>query len=94
MIDGQSWAVWELVPRKPSGDQEILWILDLLQAHGGRLILDARAREGDPSEIISNLMGIQMASRARSGRIKFRLSESAMQAILSASLATVLELVD
>jgi len=39
-------------------------------------------------------MGIQMASRARSGRIKFRLSEPAMQAILSASLATVLELVD
>lgn len=94
VIDGVSWAVWEMAARKPSGDQEVLWILDLLQAHGGRLVLDAKPREGDPSEIISYLMGIQMASRGRGCRIKFRISEPVMQAILSASLATVLEIVD
>ncbi len=93
-IDGVSWTVWEMTARKPSGDQEVMWILDLLQTHGGRLVLDTRFREGDPSEIISYLMGVQMASRGRGCRIKFRLSEPVMQAILSASLATVLELVD
>lgn len=94
VLDGLTWAVWELPTRKPPGDQEPLWILDLLQSHGGRLVLDARSREGDPSEIISGLMGLQMAARGRGGRLKFRLSEPTMHALLSASLATVLEIVD
>lgn len=94
VIDGLTWPVWQLAVRRPPGDQEALWVLELLQAHGGRLVIDARLREGDPSEIVSNLMSLQMAARGRGGRIKFRLSDDAMQAILSASLATVLEIVD
>lgn len=94
VVDGLAWAVWELAERKPAGDQEVLWILEELQSHGGRLVLDARTREGDAGEIISYLMGVQMAARGRGGRLKFRLSEPVMHALLSASLATVLELVD
>lgn len=93
-IDGRSWPVWELPARKTPGDAEILWVLEMLQSNGGRLVLDVRRREGDPTEVISNLMGFQMASRSRGGKLKFRLSESALRAMLSASLATVLDLID
>lgn len=94
VIGDLAWAVWELPARKPPGDQEALWILELLQVHGGRLVVDARLRDGDPSDLVSHLMGLQMAARGRGGRLKFRLSDRAMHVILSASLATVLELVD
>lgn len=94
VIDDLAWAVWELPVRQPAGDQEALWILDLLQTHGGRLVVDARFRDGDPGDLVSSLMSMQMAARGRGGRLKFRLSDDAMRVILSASLATVLELVD
>ena len=94
VIDDLSWFVWELPAHRPPGDQEALCILELLQAYGGRLVVDARMRTGDPGELISSLMSLQMAARGRGGRLKFRLSEAAMHVILSASLATVLELVD
>lgn len=93
-IDGLSWPAWELPSRKAPGDGETLWILELLSSNGGRLLLDLRRREGDPTEIISGLMGIQMAARSRGGKLKFRLSESVLKALLSASLATVLDIVD
>lgn len=93
-IDGSSWPVWELPARKEPGDKETLWILELLSSNGGKLLLDLRRREGDPTEIISGLMGIQMAARSRSGKLKFRLSESVLKALLSASMATVLDIVD
>lgn len=93
-IDGQSWPAWELPSRKTSGDGEVLWILELLSSNGGRLVLDLRRREGDPTEILSALMGIQMAAKSRGGKLKFRLSESVLKALLSASMATVLDIVD
>lgn len=93
-IDGQSWPGWELPPRKTSGDGEIQWILELLSSNGGRLMLDLRRREGDPTEILSGLMGFQMAAKSRGGKLKFRLSESVLKALLSASMATVLDIVD
>ncbi len=93
-IDGQSWPGWELPSRKTPGDGEILWVLELLSSNGGRLMLDLRRREGDPTEILSALMGIQMAAKSRGGKLKFRLSESVLKALLSASMATVLDIVD
>jgi len=93
-VDGISWPMWELPARKAPGDDEQNWILELLQSHAGRLVLDARMREGDPTEIISGLMGLQMVARPRGGKLKFRISERVMRAMLTASLATVLDLVD
>lgn len=94
VLEGQTWQVWELPAVRTAGDQESQWVLELLQTHGGRLVLDVRSRVGDSSEIISSLMGLQMAARARGGRIKLRLSTPVMEAILSASLASVLDVLD
>jgi len=94
VLDGQSWPVWELPALRTSGEQEAQWVMDLLQTHGGRLVLDVRSRAGDPTEVLSSLMGLQMAARARGGRIKVRLSPPVMEAMLSASLASVLDVLD
>lgn len=93
-IDGQVWKVWVLPAQRTQADQEAAAVLEILQVHGGRLVLDARSRAGDPSEIISSLMALQLGARSRGGKLKVRLSPPVLHAMLSASLATVLDLVD
>jgi hypothetical protein len=67
--------------------------MDLLEIHK-HLVLDLTARHGDSQQLAIELMRWQMIAHERGTRLKFRLGEDMIEAMVRNSLGGLLELVD
>lgn len=92
-VGKEVWPSWKVDSRRVSPETEIRGILDLLEIHK-HLVLDLSEREGDTQQMAIELMHWQMIARERGSRLKFRLGEQMIDAVVRSSLGGLLEIVD
>lgn len=92
-VEGTLWPCWTLGLERREPELESRGLLDLLEVHD-RLVLDLRYCERSPADLAHELIQWQMVARERGHRLKFRLSEPVLAALIRMSIAPVLEIVD
>ena len=92
-VEGNLWPCWALGLERREPELESRGLLDLLEVHD-RLVLDLRYCERSPTDLAHELIQWQMVARERGHRLKFRLSEPVLAALIRMSIAPVLEIVD
>lgn len=93
LVNGEMWPCWNVHEVRESPETEIRGLLDLLEIHG-RLVLDLSKRSGDIQQIAIELMHWQMIAKERGAKLKFRLGEAMVEAVVRNSLSGLLEIVD
>lgn len=92
-VGEETWPSWKVGEERQSPETETRGLMDLLEIHK-HLVLDLTARHGDSQQLAIELMRWQMIAHERGTRLKFRLGEDMIEAMVRNSLGGLLELVD
>lgn len=92
-VEGHLWPCWRLGSQRQNPELELRGLLELLEIHD-RVVLDLTQRQGNPADVASELIRWQMLARERGRHIKFKVSETMLDAFIRFSFVPLLDIVD